>query len=78
MDMTATATPAAGSTNTTADATTTAATSANSPLAVGLGIGGLVLGAIALVVSALAFTRKSRPTGTNGNTAANNSTIAGK
>lgn len=51
--------------------TTTAAT--NSPLAVGLGIGGLVLGAIALVVSTLAFTRKSRPAG-----AASNSTTAGK
>jgi uncharacterized protein YcnI len=56
--------------NTTATAD---AASPESPLAVGLGIAGLVLGALALVVSALAFTRKSRPAG-----ATSNSTTAGK
>lgn len=75
MAMTATPTP-----NATSDA---ASASANDPLAVGLGISGLVLGAIALVVSALAFTRKSRPAGTTadrtpGNSTTGNSTTAGK
>jgi uncharacterized protein YcnI len=55
-------------TTTTADAATS-----SSPLAMGLGIAGLVLGALALVVSGLAFTRRSRPAG-----ATSNSTIAGK
>jgi len=53
--------------------TTEDAASSESPLAVGLGIAGLVLGALALVVSALAFTRKSRPAG-----ATSNSTTVGK